>query len=403
MGNDNSNNNNYNKNNYNNNNNNGRQQAMQQYKQQQFNGKEHKIQKIIRQYPDITKQEASNMLDNFDGDVDQVLTFCQWYEKDKQDKTRKEKEKREEEERRRLYEQRLRVKQQRRQQEEEEKERRQQIQQLQLQRYNNNNESNNNDDNENNTANEEEQMKAFIQLMASAVLIERAGFDVANQENCENIIAKLKKTACKNRTLLRDGICTGIVHLLKLKAVLTRLETFSQYKFIHIVLTDGEDTGSKTSTSELSQIFEMLNKEIGDACKTYFIGIKLESQGTKEIKQIAQMGGDAAEFFNCNDDVGISSIFQRIQLQLVRRQEVAVIQHDDVAIIAARQNYGLELSVNNYLVLFTLDTSGSMAGGRWNQVVGSVSKFLESLSSRDIFGVLVFNDEIKIITGNEEK
>jgi len=249
--------------------------------------------------------------------------------------------------------------------------------------------------------NKEEQMEQFIALLASVVLIEKAGFDLASQENCDNIIAKLKTVKCENRTLLRDGICIGISHLLKLKAVLLRLKAFADYKFIHIVLTDGEDTGSTTTVAELKQLFTILNKEIGDACKTFFIGIQLDTQGTKELKEIVSLAGDAAEFHRC-DDVGISDIFNRIQLQLVRRQEVAVIGNEQMAIVATRQNYGLQLAVNHYLVLFTLDTSGSMAGARWKQVVASVTAFLQSMPSRDIFGILLFNDKIRIVTGSEE-
>jgi len=370
--------NNYSSNNYSSNNTNS---AIQQYKQQN-NSKEQNIQKLMRQFS-LGREEAVEVLTSFNNDLSEAVAFCEWHEQDKKEKLRKQ----QEEERQRQAQLRLRQQQQ---QQEEERRRQMQLQVARRQQ-----------DDEPEDEAKEEQLEQFINLLASVVLIEKAGFDLASQENCDNIIAKLKKVKCEKSTMLRDGICIGISHLLKLKAVLMRLKAFADYKFVHIVLTDGEDTGSKTTVQELKQLFKMLNEEIGDACKTYFIGVRLDSQGTKDLKEIASLAGNAAEFLKC-DDVGISDIFNHIQLQLVRRQEVAVIGNSQMAIVATRQNYGLELAVNHYLVLFTLDISGSMAGQRWKQVIESVSKFLQSMPSRDIFGILLFNDEIKIITGSSE-
>jgi len=92
MGNENSKNN--NNNNYQSSSNYDTNSAIQKYKQQ--NGdKEQKVRKLTSRYPNLSKQEASEILDSFNGNVDEALSFCEWHEKDKKRKTKNKKKKKE--------------------------------------------------------------------------------------------------------------------------------------------------------------------------------------------------------------------------------------------------------------------------------------------------------------------
>jgi len=161
MGNENSKNN--NNNNYQSSSNYDTNSAIQKYKQQ--NGdKEQKVRKLTSRYPNLSKQEASEILDSFNGNVDEALSFCEWHEKDKKEKQKKQEE---EERKKRLEVQQLRVRQQQQQQLQQQEEERRRQMQLQVAQT-----SDANEDEEN----KEEQMEQFIALLASVVLIEKSGF-----------------------------------------------------------------------------------------------------------------------------------------------------------------------------------------------------------------------------------
>lgn len=55
------------------------------------------------------------------------------------------------------------------------------------------------------------------------------------------------------------------------------------------------------------------------------------------------------------------------------------------------------MKVNNYIVLFTLDISGSMANN-WGKVCDAVNGFLGNLGPNDLVMGITFNDTVKILT-----
>lgn len=55
------------------------------------------------------------------------------------------------------------------------------------------------------------------------------------------------------------------------------------------------------------------------------------------------------------------------------------------------------MKVNHYIVLFTLDISGSMSNN-WGKVCNAVNGFLGNLGPNDLVMGITFNDKVKILT-----
>jgi len=154
-------------------------------------------------------------------------------------------------------------------------------------------------------------------------------------------------------------------------------------RFIHIVLTDGADTSSKTSIQKLKEVFIVLEKEMSDLCTTFFIGIGLGYKEKQELNNIVKLGSKSTELLNCTD-IELGDVFDRIKILLDT---------------GSKQ----QLSEKKCLVLFTLDISNSMAGGRWNRVVGAVQAFCQAMTNEDILGCILFNHKInKLYLGKLE-
>ena len=63
----------------------------------------------------------------------------------------------------------------------------------------------------------------------------------------------------------------------------------------------------------------------------------------------------------------------------------------------------LQLQEVKYVILFTLDTSGSMSGSRWNSVCSSVRNIVEHLNQHDLVAGLTFSDKADIVKPNREQ
>ena len=77
-------------------------------------------------------------------------------------------------------------------------------------------------------------------------------------------------------------------------------------------------------------------------------------------------------------------------------------QENTAMIVRSSSNPYLQLSVQNYAVLFNLDVSGSMSGSKWNSVCQSVDKFVEYLGDRDLIAAMVFNNQVKLLSSISE-
>lgn len=59
---------------------------------------------------------------------------------------------------------------------------------------------------------------------------------------------------------------------------------------------------------------------------------------------------------------------------------------------------GIGIERNHYLVMFTIDGSGSMSGSKWAQVRRAISSFINNLSDEDMISTIIFNNQAVCVT-----
>ena len=174
---------------------------------------------------------------------------------------------------------------------------------------------------------------------------------------------------------------------------------YTIYRFLYIVLTDGEDTSSQASLRDIQNIYRKMGQEIGDEMfKTFFIGINLEYRAQRELQSIANVAGDCAELFNCRD-VEISDIFQRIKLSVGLETRIAIASDGNNIVGARADRVVLQAEKQKFLVLFDLDMRGSMIGQRWRLLQDALAQFFNVLEDSDMIGCVLFNHKAVCITG----
>jgi hypothetical protein len=243
---------------------------------------------------------------------------------------------------------------------------------------------------------DEDDMLMLLGGLISLAVVEEHGFVIATEAHRIALIKALSMVQCSGATALNDAVLTGVILLLELKAVMLKLGII-KHKFVHIVLTDGADTSSEASQSDMQELFKKLGDDVGDLCKTFFIGVNLGYQEKRQLSEIARFAGDSAELFNC-EDVELESVFKRIQVNLGIRRNIVAVEHNNQLVIGAKDQLIAQVQENKFLVLFTLDISGSMAGARWDKVVRAVAGFCLGMKDHDILGCILFNDKARLIT-----
>jgi len=49
-------------------------------------------------------------------------------------------------------------------------------------------------------------------------------------------------------TAMRDAVALGVLKMIALQALFVKADLFGTFQFVHVILTDGEDTQSKIPT-----------------------------------------------------------------------------------------------------------------------------------------------------------
>ena len=49
-------------------------------------------------------------------------------------------------------------------------------------------------------------------------------------------------------TAMRDAIALGVLKMISLQSLFVKAKLFGHFQFVHVILTDGEDTSSKMPT-----------------------------------------------------------------------------------------------------------------------------------------------------------
>ena len=243
----------------------------------------------------------------------------------------------------------------------------------------------------------------LLNVALCAAVLNEIGFQFKSE--C-NLPSQIQAISPKGSTNLRDAIMISTGLLIQLGALLSQLGANSIWNMVHIVLTDGDDTGSQISIETLIKVMHEIGQNIKvDDLKTYFIGVDLSenSRAAIELKLLADAGGKNAEFMRVNN-MEINKIFEKIQLSLgvLKRTQMKMVSDENIALIGIKERNDPVLMVKklNFVVLFTLDISGSMRGSSWNQVCRSVSQIVNFLGNEDLIGCVLFNEKPEILLAN---
>jgi len=166
-------------------------------------------------------------------------------------------------------------------------------------------------------------------------------------------------------------------------------------RLINVVLTDGEDTSTKSNenfkqVSELLQLLHGTAINVDDSCQTFLVGI-----GTDEFTGLRNLTKGCGKYctFQQVSDVNIESLFEQIEVKVGISERLDIIGTSEAAIVARSRQLELQLQQNRYIVIFTVDRSGSMSGGRWERVRKGLNAFLDKLGPNDLFAIQLFNSE----------
>jgi uncharacterized protein YegL len=127
---------------------------------------------------------------------------------------------------------------------------------------------------------------------------------------------------------MRDAIALGIGKMLALHLVFANEGLIGDFKFVHVVLTDGEDNRSDISLNDLNGKLSHLSSKLPPGfLKNIFIGVGVEGQTKSELQGLAE--STDGEFYDVKNSE-IENIFQKISLSLgiVHRQMILGVQHD---------------------------------------------------------------------------
>lgn len=198
-------------------------------------------------------------------------------------------------------------------------------------------------------------------------------------------MSRLNAITPNGGTAMRDSLLAGISLILKLNDALMQIGEEERWNFVHILITDGQDTGSEASLEEAAKAMYVVGRTIPvSRCKTIIIGIDLENspQATAELVVLNQLGGENCELHEIGS-VNISDLFDRIQIGLgiSRQTGVGLIQSPTgqrALVISQRNQPFMRVSRTSFAVVFNIDISGSMCGSRYQQVKQSVAHFLSN-------------------------
>lgn len=173
------------------------------------------------------------------------------------------------------------------------------------------------------------------------------------------------------------------------------------WNLVHVILTDGDDAGSKTSLMDAVKVMYVIGQLVNvKMLKIIFIGVGVSQKAQQEMQLLAKAGGENAEYYSASD-ANIGAIFQRItvKLGLEKRQNIIGVANNQGAAFLVREeiNPFLAIEQQSFAVLFNLDVSGSMSGQKWSSVCQSVSRFTNFLGDNDIIAAMVFNHEAKLL------
>lgn len=237
-----------------------------------------------------------------------------------------------------------------------------------------------------------------LSAAATGLLMAELGYEPVEKNT---IMPKLNNLSPSGGTALRDSVAFGVSLILKLNQALSELGTSEIWNFVHIVITDGDDTSSKTKPEELAALFYLVNQTIPTSrCSTSYVGIELSQKAAAELTVISMFGGDSCNAYQASN-VNLNQIFDRISLNVGIVRQVGMVGvsngSQNALIVQQRSTPVVQVRRNRFAVLLNLDFSGSMGGQRWNSLKNSVSMFLRNLQQGDLVCCCLFNDKVQML------
>lgn len=129
-------------------------------------------------------------------------------------------------------------------------------------------------------------MEQLIREAIAVITFSKLGFHSPSESHLPELLRSIKPSG---GTSLRDALLISTNIIFELNKVAATLNT-QKWNFVHIVLTDGEDSGSKVSFEELAQFYLDMGLILDiRTIKTEFIGVNLDpnSRGGRELKAIS--------------------------------------------------------------------------------------------------------------------
>ena len=237
--------------------------------------------------------------------------------------------------------------------------------------------------------------------LAGILVFAALGFEPASETR---IVNEIRRISPNGGTAFRDACIFGCSLQIKLANALNKEGWLKNWYFVQILLTDGEDTSSKTSLQDCAGCLYLLSQAIPEQfCRTILIGVELEGEAKETLQALQTVGNKTTELYNINS-MNIEEIFDNIQVSLGILTQTALLgikgqNEGEGAIIAMQKKRPvITVGVKNFVVLFNLDISGSMAGSKWRQVVTAVDRFISNLAKgMNFVNCIVFNSDVKAL------
>ena len=115
-------------------------------------------------------------------------------------------------------------------------------------------------------------------------------------------------------TALYDATITALLGALKLHAAVDATTAMSTLTYV-VVMTDGEDTSSRTSITDVQAVLQRINRLRN--FKVVFAGVDLPPGGVSAIARLVAVGDSDISFLNLRD--GFGGVFEHVCIALQAR------------------------------------------------------------------------------------
>jgi hypothetical protein len=146
------------------------------------------------------------------------------------------------------------------------------------------------------------------------LILEKCGF-LSNEKS--EVGSMLKNMKPRGKTAFLDSYLLGLKRLMEVYGHINDMGCQDMWKFVYIVLTDGQDNASQAELSDIFKIQMLVGLTLGDTIKTWLLGVDVDedSKAGKTLQAIAAFGGNSCEL-GYVDKMEIENIFQKIIIQL---------------------------------------------------------------------------------------